>query len=421
MLSNEQLSVLQQDLAMHYANGKLLADPVVDAYLVELKDILITDPRIYIAANVDISPNAFATWGSLILFNTGIIDFVNAEGELAGILAHEIAHLKLHHFTRLKNNTQEFSGLTIASVFVALLSGSNFTSELIAGASALEQSKQLELRRRYEREADQKAATYLAKSGLPLNEYVSLLSRLSPETSLPKYAASHPFGAERISELTAKLRQFPASGKNNKERELDFWLVQERVRKAINSTNQSAAPEQWQPIVAAYRTVINNESIADSTKQMLQEHQEHWIVALALAKHAIENEQLQEARGILDKALQKWPGKQVLVVRKLEVLTMAGDFPAAQLLLAGMPPELRDTPLMAMAELRLWQKMGNDFRYRVTVSYSHYLTGKITAAKSLIKLAQKMPEASQTSFSAGRLALLERKIERLEKIIESNG
>lgn len=149
----------------------------------------------------DETVNAFALPGGYIFVHTGLLDFVRSEGELAGVLAHELAHVDLKHGMKAVGRQIGFSLL-----FQLMLGDSS--SEQIAkiGAVAINLT-QLGYGREAEFEADRSGALFMARSGYSKAELISFLERLQEESGDGKNPAfiqifsTHPPIAERIKRL----------------------------------------------------------------------------------------------------------------------------------------------------------------------------------------------------------------------------
>ncbi|MEO1204381.1 MAG: M48 family metalloprotease, partial [Pseudomonadota bacterium] len=116
------------------ASGTVVEDPLITEYINEIGGriaaqsndgthdftfFVIQDPRI----------NAFALPGGYIGVHTGLIEATRSEDELAGVLAHEVAHVTQRHIARALHANQRQSLLTTALMLGALVAG-------VAGGSA---------------------------------------------------------------------------------------------------------------------------------------------------------------------------------------------------------------------------------------------------------------------------------------------
>src|SRR2546425_10169191 len=101
--------------------------------------------------------NAFAMPGGFVGVHTGVLREAQTESDLAGVLAHEVAHVTQHHLARLLGKQEQMSIPMLAAVVLGLLaarSNPDVTQAVIAGAGATSIQSQLNYTRDFEREAD---------------------------------------------------------------------------------------------------------------------------------------------------------------------------------------------------------------------------------------------------------------------------
>src|SRR6201987_6228669 len=103
-------------------NAKLVRDPVVNEYVNRVGQNLVrnSDARVPFTIKVvdDDSINAFALPGGFFYVNSGLILAADEEAELAGVMAHEIAHVAARHGTRQMTRGQLANFATIPLIFV---------------------------------------------------------------------------------------------------------------------------------------------------------------------------------------------------------------------------------------------------------------------------------------------------------------
>ncbi len=155
----------------------------------------------------DPNMNAFSVPGGYIYVYLGLLRQVQSIDELAGVLAHEIAHVEANHFLRGQKKMEIANIATLASIILAAVLGGG---EQAAAAGTLAQaaqiSTQLHYSREFEREADLMALRYLHSSGFSTQGMLSLFetfyakARINAD-DLPPYFYTHPLPAERINEV----------------------------------------------------------------------------------------------------------------------------------------------------------------------------------------------------------------------------
>ncbi|TFG37161.1 MAG: hypothetical protein E4H39_02665, partial [Syntrophobacterales bacterium] len=111
--------------------------------------------------------NAFATPGGYVYIYSGLIRIAENEGQVASVLAHEIAHVKGRHIARILEKSKKISIATMAAILAgAFLGGSDETTAAVTTFSiAAAASMNLKYTRDHEEEADRLGMSYLVKAG----------------------------------------------------------------------------------------------------------------------------------------------------------------------------------------------------------------------------------------------------------------
>ncbi len=151
--------------------------------------------------------NAVAFPGGKIFVFEGMLPYFPTPEALAGVLAHEMQHIELHHGTR-----NLISHLAMSGLFSLVSGDSGMLSEsLIAGAKTL---SMLHYSRRFETEADMAALEQLHLRNVDLEkslnvfrELVELKGRM--KSFLPQYLSTHPELSSRLSRLEKHISSLP--------------------------------------------------------------------------------------------------------------------------------------------------------------------------------------------------------------------
>jgi predicted Zn-dependent protease len=154
--------------------------------------------------------NAFAVPGGSIYLFTGLIERAKSTDELAGVLGHEIVHIKGHHMAR-SSGPDAISVLSLlASVMLARSSGSGGQAAGIVG-QAVAATRQAAYSRQLEMESDTLGTRYMAAAGFDPRGTLAFLKTMDQERQLnpldvPAYILSHPLTPERLAnaELVVK-------------------------------------------------------------------------------------------------------------------------------------------------------------------------------------------------------------------------
>ncbi len=183
--------------------SKILDDPVTAEFINRIAQNLAinSDAKIPVIAKVIDSSvvNAMALPGGYIYVNSGLIAFARDEAELAGVMAHEIAHVAARHGTRSVSRAQTAS--LIANVAIAL-SGEK-ANAVYAGISAALPLTFLKFSRAFEKQADFLGVQYLYATGYDPLGMVRFFERLASAEkaktgTLAALFKSHPLSKKRV-------------------------------------------------------------------------------------------------------------------------------------------------------------------------------------------------------------------------------
>ena len=155
--------------------------------------------------------NAFAVPGGSIFFFTGLIEKTKTTSEVAGVLGHEITHVKGHHMAR-QSGPDAISLLGLLGAFLLARTGSGSGGQA-AGAvgQAIAATRQIAYSRQLEMEADTLGVRYMSAAGFDPKGSLGFLKTLDQERALnpidfPAYMMTHPVTQERIANTELVIR-----------------------------------------------------------------------------------------------------------------------------------------------------------------------------------------------------------------------
>lgn len=187
----------------------------------------------------DKSVNAFALPGGYIVLNTGLLMAAKSPEELAGVIAHEAAHIALQHGLK-----QMISSAGTYALFQSLFGDASGLIAVIADNSAFLLTRKYS--RDYEREADDRAWDYLLAANIDprgmTNFFHTLLAaqeknNLNPLENALNFLSTHPTSRERIEHLQEKFKRLDDRA-GYVSFPLDFKVFQDAIR---NLASQEAA------------------------------------------------------------------------------------------------------------------------------------------------------------------------------------
>src|SRR5450755_4216237 len=176
---------------------KLVQDPVVTEYVNRIGQNLVrnSDAQVPFAIKVIDSDevNAFALPGGFFYVNTGLLLAADEEAELAGVMAHEIAHVAACHAAR--ENTRG-NLMNLASIPLIFVGGAIGYAGYEAAGLALPLTF-LHFSRGFEAEADYLGLQYMYKSGYDPQAFISFFEKVQAQEkkkpgSLAKAFSTHP-------------------------------------------------------------------------------------------------------------------------------------------------------------------------------------------------------------------------------------
>jgi predicted Zn-dependent protease len=166
--------------------------------------------------------NAFALPGGYVFVNEGAIEAARTEGELAGVLAHEIAHVSLRHGTT--QASRAYLARTALGVVntVASVGHGDFWHVAAAACGARVNNFFMRSNREAELQADAEGARLLAEAGFDPHDMANFFERLNEREGDSDAAAAsdHPEPASRvavIANVVAALGQTPAPTRDSQE------------------------------------------------------------------------------------------------------------------------------------------------------------------------------------------------------------
>ena len=193
-----------QALAREVENQvRLVKDPVITEYINRLGQRLVrnSDAKVPFTIKVIDSDeiNAFALPGGFFYVNTGMIMAADDEAELAGVMAHEIAHVAARHATKNESRGDLMDLMSMPLIFF----GGPVAMVLQQAMNLAIPMSYFKFTRDAEREADLLGLEYQYASGYDPEEFVRLFERLKAtekkkQSPFDKAFATHPMNSERI-------------------------------------------------------------------------------------------------------------------------------------------------------------------------------------------------------------------------------
>lgn len=241
---------------------RVLDDPLVNEYVSALGYRLASQSaepgqqyNFFVIAEQSV--NAFAIPGGYIGIHSGLMTTAEKESELAGVVAHEIAHVTQNHLARIIEDMQKVSlPVMLGMLGVIVAAGGNpdiAQAALIGGQAALIQ-RQINFTRSHEAEADRIGINTLSQAGFDPDGMAQFFSRLDRVNLAygkgpSEFLRTHPVTTNRIAEAKSRARQMPEAEADLASEER-FRLMRERVR-ALSMENADDALDYFRQTLPA--------------------------------------------------------------------------------------------------------------------------------------------------------------------------
>lgn len=283
--------------------------------------------------------NAFALPGGFIGVHTGLITNARSESEMAGVLAHEIAHVTQRHIARMVAQQKRDTIPSFAMLALGiLLSRANpeLAKASITATQAGMVQKTLDYTREHEREADRVGLQILEKSGFDTRAMPSFFETLMKGTRFsdggaPSFLRTHPLTTERITDMRNRVEQVPYKQIQDS---LEFHLVRAKIRAMEGSPAEAVrffenglaeqkfaveAAQRYGLAIALLRDQRSDDALLEIEKLRGQAGRHPMLDNLA-AKLLLNRNRTDEAMALYRSALSLFPKHRGLIYGYLEAL-----------------------------------------------------------------------------------------------------
>jgi len=355
--------------------------------------------------------NAFAIFGGFIFCNYGTILASGNESELAGVLAHETAHVTQRHLAR-EVNAQSHQGLEqaatiLGAILIGVLAGGNGQAMegAVAAAEGMAIQRQINFTRTQEYEADRVGIGFLASAGFDPNAMANFFEAMSRHEGLngawvPEMLRDHPVTANRVAEARARAAQYEHRKPNQS---VGYALIKERVR--VLTTPREELIHLYTDIGAEHEPELDKSygqaltliaigrpaAAVAILEPLVNHHQGNTLLYAALGQAQMAAKEPKEGLATFETALGLFPRNVPLSIRYAEALLSAGRPRDAHMALLDLfnnieptPPQIRLTAMAASAA----GDAGDAYYY---MSEYHIANGDLTLSVQQLQLALTAP------------------------------
>ncbi len=390
LLGDEAPMLLQQEQALGRGiykrltdEGAVIEDPLLADYLQDIGNTLLAsldrrlrDYRFFLVESDVV--NAFAAPGGYIGIYLGLIDQLESEDELAAVLAHEIAHVRLRHGMQMREKMDEISWMSMLGIVNAVLLSSrnpDAAAAMIALTQAGGVQSMINFTRGNEYEADRVGLQLLKGSNYDpwaMADLMALLQRKerSGELAQIEYLRTHPVNANRIAEVRARLpqgRKISRRSRFSQFRDYLFHLY------PMHSGRQR--PGAFSRALSLMRDG-NNEQAGQLLQQLVDQDPDSIWYRSALAENLQAAHHPGQAAAVYRSLLDLYPGHFAISLRLAEVLLQQDETAQAAALLEDLRRDRGADPRLYKLLVELYQRQGRDLEKRLAQADYHWLRGE---------------------------------------------
>ena len=227
---------------------RFIDDPLVTDFVEALGQSIVaeigTQPFVYRFRVIEApSLNAFAVFGGYVYLHSGTLLAASSIDELAGVMGHEVAHVRMEHHARIQEKTK----IPDLLARIAGIAGAGVTGkpEVLAGAMGVNVALQLHFTRKLEAEADHHGTLYMAEAGYDPAGIARFFERIvaaqkgMPEDALPPYLYSHPEVEDRIGYVQSQAGQLDVAQTKRPELAARMRDAQARLAQLLDADRAS--------------------------------------------------------------------------------------------------------------------------------------------------------------------------------------
>ncbi|AKS42396.1 M48 family metalloprotease [Wenzhouxiangella marina] len=424
VLPIEQEQTFARDFERYMrAHNLLIEDPMIRDYFEDMGYRLVAnsdrrDGNFHFFVIRESGINAFASVAGVIGIHSGLILLAEDESEVAGVVAHEIAHVTQDHLARGLENAQDVSlpamlatvGLAIAASAVG---SPDAGQAVLMSGLGLAQQFQINHTRQSEAEADRIGIALLGDTGFDPHGMTRFFERLNVHSRAmgqgpPEYLRTHPLTINRIAEARSRADEVfnPRAATEPSE---EFHFVQARLRvlmsqrldhdirwfqTRLENGTRPADAMRYGLVLALSREGRMDEAEVQ-LERLLSSDPQRQLFQLLEAEFQLRAGRRDRALEVLERLVHQYPGSRQVTSQYAQTL-MHGDSGAdaerASELLRGYlrayPDDLRMTELYARAA----NQAGEPVRAAEAVAESYYLRGGVEEAIEQLERVSDRPD-----------------------------
>src|SRR5256714_1617383 len=234
--------------------------------------------------------NAFALPGGPMFVNRGMIEAAHTEGEVAGVMAHELSHVALRHGTAQASKATKYEVGQVAGAVLGAIIGGGWGQVISQGTQFGLGAAFLRFSREYEKQADLEGAQIMARAGYDPRDMANMFRTIEKQggSGGPQWLSDHPNPGNRVEYITAEAQALRVARPISDSR--DFQQVQAHLRQLPKAPTTEEATRnsgrgsptgtsgrdaristgRVEPPASSFRTVLSNQSEASGGAETIQ-------------------------------------------------------------------------------------------------------------------------------------------------------
>jgi hypothetical protein len=155
--------------------------------------------------------NAFALPGGPMFVNRGMIEAARNEGEVAGVMAHELSHVVLRHGTAQASKATKYEMGQVAGAVIGSIIGGGWGRVIAQGTQFGLGTAFLRFSREYEQQADIEGSQIMARAGYDPRDMANMFKTIEKQSGSggPQWLSDHPNPGNRSEYITAEAQSLP--------------------------------------------------------------------------------------------------------------------------------------------------------------------------------------------------------------------
>jgi predicted Zn-dependent protease len=390
----------------------VIRTPLANQYIRHLGDVLARHgepptPSFFLVKSNEI--NAFAGPGGYIGIHSSLILSTKNESELAAVMAHEMAHVRLHHLYRMMEHQKQMRipmlASLLASIALGMVNPTLGSGALMASLTGAAQDN-INFIRSNEKEADRIGINMLIKSGLDPRGMVGFFKKMQQQAryyytaNIPAILRTHPLDEDRIAEAENRSAHLPSNHHTDSE---DYHLFKELIRTTVTDDSKTLLDiyehrchRHHNDISCQYGyalTLLNINQYQKAKEQLqplLYKKPDNLYLVIAMSQAEMGLQQYAAASKRLNELQHNYPNNYAAIMSYAQCLIEANQPAlAVGILLKGSRTFQKDLTLcnqLARAEAANHQK---DYAY-FTEAQCQLLQGRRYDAMRQLKMAKKL-------------------------------